>query len=310
MLQQTQVKTVVGYFERFMARFPDVQALAVADSDAVMRHWAGLGYYARARNLHAAARRIVEEHGGELPASLDGLMHLPGIGRSTAGAIVAQSFGQWAPILDGNAKRVMARLAAVDSRPGTAAYEQQLWRLAERYTPRARVADYTQAIMDLGATVCTRRAPACERCPLQPDCLAARHGLQQRIPAPRKRPPRPLRQATLLLVQDDVGRILLQRRPPTGVWGGLWSLPQLPPDVSRECFCKQLGADARTLTALPVLRHVFTHFELDITPLRVQAAAAVGIMDAVLQWHALDALPGLPAPVQRIIEQQLDAVDS
>lgn len=299
----------MGYFQRFMARFPDVRALAAADGDTVMRHWAGLGYYARARNLHAAARRIVDHHAGALPATLDGLMSLPGIGRSTAGAILAQGFGQWAPILDGNAKRVIARLAAVDLQPGTAAFDKTLWAYAEHYTPRQRIADYTQAIMDLGATVCTRRAPACSRCPLVDDCLAARRDLQQHIPAPRKRPRRPLRQVTLLLVEDQAGNILLQKRPPAGIWGGLWSLPQLPAGATSEQVCEQLGADPQTLTALPTLRHAFTHFELDIAPLRVRARPATGIMDAALQWYAPDALPGLPAPVRRIIERQRDTAN-
>lgn len=306
MLQQTQVATVIGYFERFMAQFPTVQALADADNDTVMQYWAGLGYYARARNLHAAARRIVDEHEGELPASLDGLMALPGIGRSTAGAIVAQSFDQWAPILDGNAKRVIARLAAVASRPGTAAYEKTLWAYAERYTPQERVADYTQAIMDLGATVCSRRSPACSRCPLVDGCLAARHSLQADIPAPRKRPRRPLRETTVLLIEDEDGRILLEKRPPAGIWGGLWSLPELPSDTHLELFCDRLGVEPDTVTPQAAIRHAFTHFELDITPVRVRARSAMRIMDAALQWHRVDALPGLPAPVQRIINHQRD----
>lgn len=301
MLQQTQVATVIGYFERFMAQFPDVYALACADNDTVMQYWAGLGYYARARNLHAAAQRIVDEHDGVLPESLDGLVALPGVGRSTAGAILAQSHGQWAPILDGNAKRVIARLTAVELRPGTAAFEKLLWSYAERYTPHERVADYTQAIMDLGATVCTRRNPACIHCPLVDACLAARHGLQARIPAPRKRRHRPLRSATLLLIEDEDGHVLLQKRPPTGIWGGLWSLPELPDDSTTEQFCHTLGVDPITISALETVRHAFTHFELDISPLRVRARSTPRIMDAALQWHSIVELPGLPAPVQRIV---------
>lgn len=310
MLQQTQVATVVGYFQRFMARFPDVQTLAAADDDTVMRYWAGLGYYARARNLHAAARRIVAELDGALPASLADLMALPGIGRSTAGAIVAQSHDQWAPILDGNAKRVIARLVAVELRPGTAAYDKILWACAERYTPPQRVADYTQAIMDLGATVCTRRNPDCAHCPLVDMCLAARRGLQASIPAARKRRQRPLRQATLLLIEDDAGQVLLHKRPPVGIWGGLWSLPEVPAAKTNRQFCQTLGVEPLTVTELPALRHAFTHFELAITPLRVHVQATTGIMDAALQWYAVDTLPGLPAPVQRIIEQQQDRANS
>src|SRR5699024_6718674 len=189
-----------------------------ADDDTVMQYWAGLGYYARARNLHTAARTVADEYNGLLPDTLPGLMALPGIGRSTAGAILAQSFDRRASILDGNAKRVIARLAMVDARPGTAVYEKILWAYAERYTPRQRVADYPQAIMDLGATVCTRHNPACMRCPLQTDCLAARHGRQTAYPLPRKRRRRPLRQTRMLLIEDGTGQILLQKRPPAGIW--------------------------------------------------------------------------------------------
>jgi len=307
MLQQTQVQTVIHYFERFLARFPDVHALAAADQDTVMRYWAGLGYYARARNLHASAQRLVTEHAGVIPKSLAELQALPGIGRSTAGAIRAQAFDLWAPILDGNARRVLARVAAVETRPGTTRFDKALWTLAEQYTPSARVADYTQAIMDLGALVCTRRSPLCAQCPLRSVCLAYRHGLQDELPAPRRRASRPQRKVQLLLITDSRERILLEKRPPAGIWGGLWSLPEVPvanTDIAHHCRA-QLGLHASSVYRLPPLRHAFTHFELEITPLWVQAGAQTGIMDTALQWHALGALPGLPAPIQRIIEQQL-----
>lgn len=311
MLQQTQVTTVIGYFERFMARFPDVYTLADAESDAVMHLWAGLGYYARARNLHAAAQQVVEKHDGQMPQSVEQLMALPGIGRSTAGAIRAQAFGLWAPILDGNAKRVIARLAAVRSRPGTAAFENMLWPLAERYTPYERIIDYTQAIMDLGAMVCTRRNPDCPHCPLQSDCLAARHELQADIPAPRRRPQPRLRHATLLQVVDKKGLVLLEKRPPAGIWGGLWSLPQQPENTTTERYCaEQLGVRVQQVTQLQLLRHTFTHFELEITPLRVQAVETAGIMDSPMQWYAPDALPGVPAPIKRIIDQQQEIAET
>jgi len=305
MLQQTQVQTVVRYFERFMARFPDVQALAAADQDTVMRYWAGLGYYARARNLHATAQQLVAQHGGVMPAALAELQALPGIGRSTAGAIRAQAFDLWAPILDGNARRVLARVAAIQARPGTARFDNSLWPLAEQYTPTARVADYTQAIMDLGALVCTRRSPLCGQCPLRSACLAYRFGLQDALPAPRRRAARPQRQVELLLITDSRGRILLHKRPPAGIWGGLWSLPEVPAGTGAARHCReQLGLHALSVQSLAPLRHAFTHFELEITPLRVQAGTPTGIMDAALQWHAPGALPGLPAPIRRIIKQQ------
>ncbi len=303
MLQQTQVATVIDYFERFMARFPDVHGLARADDDSVMRHWAGLGYYARARNLHAAAKQVVATHDGELPDSVEALMALPGIGRSTAGAIRAQAFNRWAPILDGNAKRVIARLAAIDERPGSAAYEKPLWMLAERYTPQARVADYTQAIMDLGATVCMRRRPSCERCPLAAGCLAYAIGLQAHIPVPRKRAPRPQREATVIVASDQAGRVLLEKRPPVGIWGGLWSLPEKPPGEDVAVFCRErLGVDVQLAAELAPLRHAFTHFELLIRARQVQVVGSTRIMESNLQWCARDALPGVPAPIARLLD--------
>jgi len=303
MLQQTQVATVVGYFNAFMARFPDIRSLAAADSDAVMAYWAGLGYYARARNLHAAARKVVDEQSGEMPRSVDALMALPGIGRSTAGAIVAQAFGIWAPILDGNAKRVIARLAAVRARPGSAAYEKPLWRLAERYTPRERVTDYTQAIMDLGATVCTRRRPGCGHCPLADGCLAFRHDLQASIPAPRKRAAKPKRETTVIVASDYSGRVLLEKRPPAGIWGGLWSLPEKPQDADIETFCRErLGVEISRGAMLAPIAHAFTHFELLIRPQQVQVIGSARIMESSLQWYARDALPGLPAPIARLFD--------
>jgi A/G-specific adenine glycosylase len=305
MLQQTQVRTVIAYFNAFMARFPDIETLAAADAEAVMAHWAGLGYYARARNLHAAAKLIVAEHGGVLPADVETLMTLPGIGRSTAGAIVAQAYGRWAPILDGNAKRVLARIAGLEATPGTAAFEQPLWRLAERYTPRARIADYTQAIMDLGAMLCTRRRPACACCPLADRCLAYARGLQARIPAPRKRAARAVRQATMIIAVDENGRILLEKRPPAGIWGGLWSLPEKPAESDLDTFCREtLGLAVRMGPALAPVEHGFTHFKLRIYPRRVQVIGAARIMEGPLQWYARDALPGVPAPIARILHHQ------
>src|SRR5690554_683058 len=267
MLQQTQVATVIPYFERFVARFPDIAALAGAPLDDVLALWAGLGYYARARNLHRAARIVAERHGGELPETLDALMALPGIGRSTAGAILAQAKGLRHPILDGNVKRVLARYHAVEGWPGERAVETRLWALAEAHTPHARVADYTQAIMDLGATLCVRRRPACTVCPVADSCRACRLGIQARLPAPRPRRERPRRRRTMLVVRDAAGRVLLERRPERGIWGGLYSLPELDDgDSAREWCARRLGCVPIDEIDLPELAHAFTHFDLTIAP--------------------------------------------
>ena len=303
MLQQTQVTTVIGYFNAFMARFPDVHTLAAASNDEVMVQWAGLGYYARARNLHAAAKAVVAEYAGEFPRTVDELMALPGIGRSTAGAIAAQAFGVWAPILDGNAKRVIARLAALEAKPGTSAYEKPLWQLAERYTPRVRVTDYTQAIMDLGATLCTRSRPDCERCPLADRCHAYANGSQTRIPAPRKRAKRPQRETRVLVVMDEANRVLLEKRPPAGIWGGLWSLPEVAVDADISVLCeRRLGLSVENVQELSPIHHGFTHFELLIHATRVQAGDGARIMDASLQWFAASARPGVPAPIAKLLD--------
>ncbi|MGN8157916.1 A/G-specific adenine glycosylase [Salinisphaera sp. RV14] len=303
MLQQTQVATVIDYFQAFMARFPDVESLAAANADNVMAHWAGLGYYARARNMHAAAKQVVDEHGGRFPRDVDTLMTLPGIGRSTAGAVVAQAFGVWAPILDGNAKRVIARLAGITAVPGTAAYEKSLWRLAERYTPRERVTDYTQAIMDLGATLCTRRAPHCAACPLAADCVAKADGLQADIPAPRRKRARPRRQTTVLVIEDDAGRLLLEKRPPSGIWGGLWSLPEVDAEADIAALCRdRFGIDVTPGAALAPIEHGFTHFLLTLHARRVQYRETVRIMAGDFAWYGREDRPGLPAPITRLVD--------
>lgn len=308
MLQQTQVTTVIGYFQRFMVRFPTVEALAEAQSDDVMAHWAGLGYYARARNLHQAARQVVTEYGGHFPPNVDALMSLPGIGRSTAGAIAAQAFGIRAPILDGNAKRVLARVAAVTTTPGTAAHDKALWALAERYTPCERVTDYTQAIMDLGATCCARRRPDCNACPLASCCIACQQGRQAEIPAPRKKKARPQRQTKVLLVRDIESRLLLVKRPPTGIWGGLWCLPEIAPDADVRAACrKQLGMEVISGRERGALIHDFTHFRLTIYPQEVKFVDTIRIMDASHEWYGRAERPGLPTPIARIVETaQLD----
>ena len=307
MLQQTQVAVVVPYFARFVDALSDVPALARASQDEVLALWSGLGYYARARNLHAAARRCMDLHGGDLPRDLDALQALPGIGRSTAGAILSQAWGDRAAILDGNVKRVLARLFGIEGWPGLPKVEKQLWTIAARLLPESRLADYTQAQMDFGATLCTRADPACAACPLREACVAHREGRTAELPHPKPGKPLPEREARMLLVEDDRGRVLLQRRPPTGVWAALWSLPEhADAAASRDWFDQHLAGDfARAEVLAPVL-HGFTHYRLRILPMRV---AGVRPRDAVgdnpgLRWASRAELQaiGLPAPVRRLLE--------
>jgi len=305
MLQQTQVATVIPYFERFMASFPDVAALADAPLDDVLAHWSGLGYYARARNLHKAAGIIKAEHGGELPKSLEELTALPGIGRSTAGAILSIALAGRAPILDGNVKRVLARRAAIEEWPGRPAVMRQLWELAESLTPHERVADYTQAIMDLGATLCTRARPACIYCPVSEDCNARIEGTQDRIPAPKPKTHRPRRSVRMLVVQDASGAVLLERRPSAGVWAGLFSLPELPGDVPlNDWSLRYIGAVVTEPERMEVISHSFTHFDLDIEPLRARLLSQAAVMDRDDRvWYKPGSSKplGMPAPVSKLL---------
>ncbi|HET8818280.1 MAG TPA: A/G-specific adenine glycosylase [Xanthomonadaceae bacterium] len=315
MLQQTQVQVVVPYFERFVAAFPTLASLSAAPLDDVLAQWSGLGYYARARNLHAAARRCVERHGGDLPRDHAALVALPGIGRSTAGAILAQAWGERAAILDGNVKRVLARLHGVDGWPGTPAVEKRLWALAEAQLPETRLADYTQAQMDFGATLCTRHDPACVLCPLQDRCVALRDGRVAELPTPKPGKPLPERQSIVLWMEDALGRVLLQRRPPTGIWAALWSLPEADDHAqARAWFEGSVGADADFDAAEPAppVAHGFTHFRLQLHPLRWRSLAPrdrVGDNDhnatGETRWVPRDALGtlGIPAPIRRLIEQ-------
>ena len=308
MLQQTQVATVIPYFERFMQRFPEVEALALAHEDEVLHHWSGLGYYARARNLHRAARAIIERHDGRFPEDIALLQKLPGIGRSTAGAILSLALEQRQPILDGNVKRVLARHAAVSGWPGRAPVQRALWQLAEQRTPEQQVRDYNQAMMDLGATVCTRSKPRCEHCPVAADCEARRLGRQADFPGRRERKPLPVRAVQMLLLRDPDGRILLQQRPAQGVWGGLWSLPELDPAADPLAWCEQQGlqvvGDARLL---PPRRHTFSHFHLDIQPQEIPLASpgcrlADGDRMAWYNPRQPDPL-GLAAPISRLLQE-------
>lgn len=305
MLQQTQVSTVIPYYQRFMARFPDVKTLAEAPLDAVLAHWAGLGYYARARNLHAAACRVMAEHAGRFPDDFESLQRLPGIGRSTAAAIAALSSGHHHAILDGNVKRVLARYHAVPGWPGRTVVARELWALAEAHTPATQVAAYTQAIMDLGATVCTRQRPACERCPVAGDCQARIQGRQHELPGPRPRLRRPTRETCMLVVRNGAGEVLLERRPPTGVWAGLWSLPEIDAGDDPGDWCRRkLAQEPLAVQAGSRFTHEFTHFRLHITPVQIVLEHGPrAVAEAALVWQPLPLSGdyGLPAPVKRIL---------
>lgn len=305
MLQQTQVSTVIPYFEQWMTDFPTVSSLATASQDDVMSHWAGLGYYARARNLHAAAKLVDDQHDGELPQDLDALMALPGIGRSTAGAILAQAWNEPVSILDGNVKRVLTRHRAIAGWPGRRAVEKQLWQLADDLTPQSQAADYTQAIMDLGATICRRRKPACDACPVSGDCKARAAVNPADYPSPAPKRSRPLRHARMLMAVNAAGEVYLERRPGGGIWGGLWSLPEIPESETVDQFCHdRLGMAAQASESQPPLRHGFTHFEMEIEPIQVVVDSPVAVRDVGdTLWldPADDDKPGLPAPIARLI---------
>jgi len=267
MLQQTQVKTVIPYFEKFMQSFPSVKGLANAHEDQVLHHWSGLGYYARARNLHKAAQQVCDQHNAEFPQNFEDVLALPGIGQSTAGAILAQAQGQRHAILDGNVKRVLARFHAIHGWTGQSKVQALLWQKAEQHTPHERLADYTQAIMDLGATLCTRSRPQCEACPLESECEANRTDQIKLLPTPKPRKSLPVKTVRMLLLRNSDEQVLLEKRPPTGIWGGLWSLPEMPleeavPDWCENHYRLAIGA----VQEHPVMRHTFSHFHLDITP--------------------------------------------
>jgi len=308
MLQQTQVSTVIAYFQRFMQRFPDVEKLAAAPQDEVLHLWTGLGYYARARNLHRTAQLLVAEHDGVFPADIEALCALPGIGRSTAGAIASISMSISAPILDGNVKRVLARFHAVPGWPGKKEVENQLWSLAQQYTPKKRVRDYTQVMMDLGATVCTRSKPRCPQCPLQQHCAA--YGAEQTNLYPGKKPSKkiPARQTIMLLLENEQGDVLLEQRPPSGLWGGLWCLPEVDTLTQLDEVLQQRGLtllDQPTKQPL-AFRHTFSHFHLDITPLRMvvmEAASSIKEFPAQrwVKHHAPGRL-GLAAPIKSLLQ--------
>ena len=296
MLQQTQVAAVVPYYERFLARFPDFAALAGASEDEVLRLWSGLGYYARGRNLLRAAREIASA--GKFPDSYEGIQTLPGVGPSTAAAIAAFAFGQRAAILDGNVKRVLARQFGVEG-------EKAQWALAKELLPARGIETYTQALMDLGATVCTRNSPACERCPVSGDCVARRENRIEELPAVRKRKPLPLKHATWLVLLHK-GSVLLERRPGTGIWGGLWVFPELV-SGSPGMFCRKvLGCDVKQVQRLPEIQHGFTHFKLRVQPVRCTVQKILPRAEAPGRiWLDVDdaVRAAVPAPVKKLLLQ-------
>jgi A/G-specific adenine glycosylase len=308
MLQQTQVSTVIPYYARFMARFPDLYALAAAPLDEVLHLWTGLGYYARARNLWTCAKVLVAQHGGAFPMHLEEVMALPGIGRSTAGAILALSRGQRHPILDGNAKRVLARVFGIAGDPGSKPVLAALWQRADACTPGQRIAQYTQGIMDLGATVCTRTRPACALCPMNTGCIAALEGRQKELPGKKMPRRRPAREATVLIAQsgcDGAKAVLLERRPNSGLWGGLWSPPQFANEQEALAWYAREFGDVGAAQALAPIDHAFTHFDLRLKPLVVRARQTAEIRDGDRLWYQLDAPPrvGLPQPIRQLFER-------
>ncbi len=305
MLQQTQVQTVIPYYQRFLARFPTLADLAAGELDDVLALWSGLGYYSRARNLHRTAQICMTRHAGELPGEFEAISALPGIGRSTAGAILAQAHGARWPILDGNVRRVLSRYRAIGGDPASTAVQQELWALAAAVLPETRLADYTQALMDLGATLCTRRRPACTRCPLSPDCDAWVQRRVDEFPQARRKRERPLRRSTQLWVYDDQQRLLLRRRPPVGIWAGLWSLVDGDSSEQALAVLRQLGVGIAEPQPMATLRHEFTHFSLDID-VRSARALGLGIADGESRWCSIeDALQlGLPQPLRRLLETQ------
>jgi A/G-specific adenine glycosylase len=303
MLQQTQVATVIPYYLRFLEHLPTISALAAAPVEDVMGLWSGLGYYARARNLHACAKAVVEQYGGEFPGDPEAIAALPGIGRSTANAIADFCFGAREPILDGNVKRVLCRCFAVEGFPGAPVVEKKLWQLAADLLPAKDVDVYIQAQMDLGATVCTRGKPACGECPLAAQCIALRDGRPQELPQAKPRRAVPEREATLLVLRHDKD-VLMEERPPQGIWGGLLSLPELPAGADARQYAEGLGCRASSVAELPPLVHVFTHFRLTIKPLLLEATPLPHAAEAGRRWLTpaqMKSAP-LPAPIRKLLK--------
>lgn len=306
MLQQTQVTTVIPYYLKFMQRFPSVQSLAEAPVDDVLHHWTGLGYYARARNLHKAAQKIMGEFNGIFPTNIEDVVALPGVGRSTAGAVLSLSLGQSHAILDGNVKRVLSRFHGVEGWAGNKKVELVLWEHAESNTPNARVADYNQAMMDMGATLCTRSKPQCGHCPLAANCFAKMHSRQADFPGkkPKKAIPE---KSTVMLLPIWENEVLMYQRPPSGIWGGLWSFHEIAALDEIDTFKLQLGMGECEVKALPAFRHTFSHFHLDIHPylLQLKQKPLGHVGENKAGWINVKALPelGLSAPAKKLLTQ-------
>ena len=303
MLQQTQVATVIGYYTRFLERFRNLEELAAAPVEDVMALWSGLGYYARARNLHAAARAVMLQHGGQFPRDPAALARLPGIGRSTANAIAVFCFGVRAPILDGNVKRLLCRYLGIHGWPGTSGAESRLWQEAAALLPTRQVATYIQAQMDMGATLCTRHQPRCTTCPVADHCVAHLEHRVAELPTPRPKKTLSERAVTLLILRAE-NCVLLETRPPAGIWGGLLSLPELPEGAEVTTFCAtRLGVRVGAVLPAPTFTHAFTHFRLRIQPLLCMATAQPQLAEPHLRWIGMDALAqaALPAPVRSIL---------
>lgn len=301
MLQQTQVQTVIPYFERFMRAFPDVTALARAEQTDVLAHWAGLGYYARGRNLHRAAQIIQQQYAGVFPDDMERIQALPGIGRSTAAAILSQAFDQPHAILDGNVKRVLTRFYGIEGWPGTKSIETLLWQKAEALLPESRFADYTQAIMDLGATLCKRTRPACELCPVHAQCQAALNSMVERIPTPKPKKNLPNKQRWFLIMLNDSGQVAFYKRPEQGIWGGLYSLPEF--DDKNQLMLA--GVELNSLLEWEKVSHCFSHYRLTLHPVVAKKALGVNEVNDDLIWmQPAQALAlGLPAPIKKIIKK-------
>lgn len=304
MLQQTQVSAVIGYYQRFMARFPTIHSLAAADQDEVLQHWSGLGYYSRARNLHNAAQTIVDTFNGEFPQDFEAMQTLSGIGRSTAAAIAAFAFHQVQTILDGNVKRVLARHFAIEGWPGTPKIEKEMWRLAESLLPQTEMVAYTQGLMDLGATLCTRSKPPCNTCPLNTTCLAYAQQRVHALPTPKPKKTSPQKYTTMLILRRG-NDVLLQKRPSKGIWGGLWSLPEIDMQtIATEAAFNMFGLQVEPQEPMPVLQHAFTHYKLDILPqpLDVISKQTHALTPNTLWLPIEEAVSAaIPTPVRKIL---------
>lgn len=306
MLQQTQVATVIPYYERFMASFPNVFALAKATQDEVLKHWAGLGYYARGRNLHACAQTVVELHQGVFPNTVEELVGLSGIGRSTAGAIISLSSGTRAVILDGNVKRVLARYHGIEGWPGKTAVANTLWEHAETHTPEQRCDDFNQAMMDLGATLCTRSKPNCEQCPLNAECFSIKTGRQLEFPNKKPKKATPVKTTQWLIMRNTEQEIYLEQRPSQGIWGGLWSFPEIDQDESGKSYCEAHYGQTKSHYQKAVFRHTFSHYHLEIQPTFIEISKPTQYIrsDNLQRWFSPNELSaiGLPAPVKAILD--------